>query len=568
MGNPAAVLTPKAALDRFFESYYRLRPVTATFTGIHDFDHRLPDWSPHGLGEAWDAMRGGRDDLRAAGRVDDELVRQFPDQVDLALADGFLEIQMAEIEGAHFYTSNPALWTGEAIFSVLSLVTREGPPIDRRIAAAGARLQAIPAFLADAPATMIEAPHSWKARALRECEAADILFNRSLPAWFAGCGASATGVANAVAAAAAARDAFRWFAAWIDSSLPTADDRRCSASETSPSLELLLRRGHWVNTPVPELLREAEEGLRQAHALLDERVGAAGCGGWTDAQERLSERHPSREGYLDRFGEVWAQARVAALDHDLVTWPDAPIRYVPIPAHTRDAAPLLYYLFYRSPAPFDHAAVYDYVVTPIEADLAADEQERRLRAANDSVIALNHVVHHGGLGHHVQNWHACRSASRVGQVAAIDAASRIAMFCGGSLAEGWACYACDLMEEIGFLTPLEQAAQQHTRVRLLARAVVDLSMHAGRMSLNDAAAFYHTRGLMAPAAAKAEAIKTSMFPGTAAMYWLGTQGIHDLRAKLQARDGARFSLKRFHDRLLSHGAIPVALISRLMLEEA
>ena len=64
-------------------------------------------------------------------------------------------------------------------------------------------------------------------------------------------------------------------------------------------------------------------------------------------------------------------------------------------------------------------------------------------------------------------------------MAAIDAASRIAMFCGGSLAEGWACYACDLMEEIGFLTPLEQAAQQHTRVRLLARAVVDLSLHYG-----------------------------------------------------------------------------------------
>ena len=54
------------------------------------------------------------------------------------------------------------------------------------------------------------------------------------------------------------------------------------------------------------------------------------------------------------------------------------------------------------------------------------------------------------------------------------------MFSGGSLAEGWACYVCDLMEEIGFLSPLERVAQQHTRVRLLARAVVDLSLHTGR----------------------------------------------------------------------------------------
>ena len=34
---------------------------------------------------------------------------------------------------------------------------------------------------------------------------------------------------------------------------------------------------------------------------------------------------------------------------------------------------------------------------------AAVEQQRRLRASNDSAIKLNHVVHHGALGHHVQN---------------------------------------------------------------------------------------------------------------------------------------------------------------------
>jgi hypothetical protein len=39
-------MTPHEALDRFFESYYRLRPVNATFTGVHAHDARLPDWSP------------------------------------------------------------------------------------------------------------------------------------------------------------------------------------------------------------------------------------------------------------------------------------------------------------------------------------------------------------------------------------------------------------------------------------------------------------------------------------------------------------------------------------------
>ena len=42
-------MTPAAALDRFFDAYYRRRPVTATFTGVHAYDRELPDWSPEGL---------------------------------------------------------------------------------------------------------------------------------------------------------------------------------------------------------------------------------------------------------------------------------------------------------------------------------------------------------------------------------------------------------------------------------------------------------------------------------------------------------------------------------------
>ena len=98
-------------------------------------------------------------------------------------------------------------------------------------------------------------------------------------------------------------------------------------------------------------------------------------------------------------------------------------------------------------------------------------------SANISAITLNHVVHHGAIGHHVQNYYAYRGDSEIGRVAAVDCASRIGMFLGGTMAEGWACYATDLMDESGFLTPDESIAQQHTRARLLARAVVDIGLH-------------------------------------------------------------------------------------------
>ncbi|MBL8959140.1 MAG: DUF885 family protein, partial [Gemmatimonadetes bacterium] len=42
---------------------------------------------------------------------------------------------------------------------------------------------------------------------------------------------------------------------------------------------------------------------------------------------------------------------------------------------------------------------------------------------------------------------------------------------------------------------------------------------------------------------------------------------HTLRRLVAAREGAAFSLRDFHDRFLAHGALPVALISRLMTAE-
>src|SRR5262245_13222977 len=98
----AASAAVSAALDRFFAAYYRQRPVSATFTGQHDYDGALPDWSAQGLARAADEMRALRRDLDAAGRVPDAEVTTFPWQVDLALADGALEIALAEHESGHF----------------------------------------------------------------------------------------------------------------------------------------------------------------------------------------------------------------------------------------------------------------------------------------------------------------------------------------------------------------------------------------------------------------------------------------------------------------------------------
>lgn len=539
-------------LGAFFESYYRLRPVNATFTGVHAHDDRLPDWSPSGLAAAADEMRSIRDAL-AATRARD--LRETEER-DRALAIAFLDVQLAEIESRHFHAANPSLAIGEAAFGIVSLITRPFAPAADRARSLRGRLDAIPAFLDGARQSIDHVPDGWRAKALRECDGVDRLLDDGVARWLAVESLTDPDVLSACVRGRAAVNGFR---RWLVADARPASRARYSVGEEM--FTLLLRRGHWCERAPDALAAEALDALEHALSGLDRRARAETPGGWPEVQARLAARHPSAANYLETYQRIWDECRAAS--DDLVTWPDYPIRYVPIPHQTREAAPYLYYLFYRSPAPFDRLAVHDYVVTPVDPAMAAEEQQRRLRANNESVIKLNHVVHHGGVGHHVQNYYAYAGDSAIGRVAAVDCASRIGMFSGGTMAEGWACYATDVMDDAGFLTPDESLAQQHTRARLLARAVADIGLHTGTMSFADAVALYHDRIGMAPEAAHAEACKNTMFPGTAIMYWLGTDGLHRLRRWRERADGAGFSLRQFHDRVLSFGSIPVPLIEQI-----
>jgi Bacterial protein of unknown function (DUF885) len=552
-----------AWLDGFFDAYYRRRPVNATFIGMHAYDDRLPDLSEAGQAQlASDAAR-----LLAELTALGEEPLSAPERLDRQLAAGFLEIQAWEATSPHYGWGNPSLYTGEAVFGVLSLLLRPFAPLGVRLELASARLAAIPRLLDDGRATLHAAPRAWSLRARRECEGARLLLDQGLPRLLHDAGLShATLMQNAEYA----REAFARFDAFIEAELlPDATEAYACGAET---FDLLLRRAHFLERDAESLEHFALEVMAEEATMVaagpraraESQATHAGhsssaldavppypaatvattAGGDSAAGEGGSQRR-----YLDRFSELWQVAREAAERENLLTFPDWPVHYVEQPAWVREAAPYFYFLPYRAPAPFDQTPVVDYFVPP---------------AADDSTIKLNHVIHHGSLGHHVQNWHAARAASRIGQVAAVDCAARIAMLCGGTLAEGWACYSTDLADAAGLLTPAESFAQHTARLRMGARAVVDIRLHHGRQSLDDAADFYRERVGMSAAAAHAEAVKNSLFPGAACMYLAGWDGIWRLRRELEGRAG--FSLQAFHDQFLSMGSVPVSLVGRAMLE--
>jgi hypothetical protein len=542
-----------AWLDNFFASYYRHRPVNATFIGRHEYDDRLPDFSEQGVSDVVTDMRALL--ARMAALPPEPLTPA--ERLDRTLAIGFLETQLWEYGARHFQAGNPSTYTGEAIFGVIALFLRPFAPLSLRLPPAIARLHAVPRLLAQGEANIREAPPAWTARAIQECQGALAFLDGGVDILIAEHGMHTPELREAANSAAAA---FRAFQAYLERDLSQDAPARYAAGEEA--LDLMVRKGHFLSQTLTQIEAFARDQMAEARAFLAVHAADFGAATWQTALAALADLHPSADRYYARYGEVWQACRSAAHARRLVTWPDYPLRYIPQPRWARQAAPFLYFLFYRAPAAFDSLPVVDCLVTPIEADMPPAQQERLLRATNDSVIKLNHVVHHGSIGHQVQNWHAYRAASRIGQVAAVDCASRIAMFSGGTMAEGWATYATDLMDEIGFLTPLESFSQHQSRLRQAARAVVDVNLHRGVFTLEQAATFYREQAGMSAEAAQGEAVKNSMFPGAALMYLMGNQTIHDLRRELAGSD-----LCAFHDEFLAYGSVPVALIGKMMREE-
>lgn len=551
------------ALERYFAQYFSRNPVNATFTGLHALDDQLPDWSASGRAREAGELRRLRDDLSDTANPGAGRLRSDSIALDTELALANIDVRLAEYDSEFFHARNPALWTGEAIFSVVSLMIRDFAPAAERIPSIVARLNAIPRFLAALPEAITSpVPTQWIARAARECVAADGLFEHGLYAWMLANDIAADVIAYVHEAAERARAAFTVTAATL-AELPASD---VGYSVGRDVFDTLLTRGHFCTDGAGALLEEALAEMPIERERLAEMT-AASFGSWENVQEALAADHPTAANYYTAFAKRWDDCHRIALQHHAVTWAEWPIRYVPMPAWAAPYAPQLYWLFYRSPAPFDPYETYEYVVTPIDAAMPAEESEKKLRAWNNSTITLNHVVHHGAAGHHVQNWHARhQSRSRIGRIAATDCASRIAMFLGGSMAEGWACYATQLMAELGMLTDLEQLSEQHTRVRMLARAIVDIRLHHGLCTFAEAVHYYQDIVGMTVEVATAETTKNSMFPCTAIMYWLGTSRILALRERVMAARGDGFVMREFHDELLSRGAIPVPLVATLMTE--
>lgn len=130
--------------------------------------------------------------------------------------------------------------------------------------------------------------------------------------------------------------------------------------------------------------------------------------------------------------------------------------------------------------------------------------------------------------------------------------------------EGWALYAEQLADELGVYAdePLGRIGYLQAALYRAVRVVVDTGMHALGWSKARALAYMIETSGLAPSAAENEIDRYIVWPGQATSYKIGHSEIVRARTAAQARMGARFDLKGFHDVVLRQGPQPLELLAR------
>jgi len=124
--------------------------------------------------------------------------------------------------------------------------------------------------------------------------------------------------------------------------------------------------------------------------------------------------------------------------------------------------------------------------------------------------------------------------------------------------EGWACYGEQLLDELRYvLDPRQQLIQLKRQLWRNLRAVLDVKLQTGRMTLAQAAKEIQTFGFSSRRAQR-QVRRFCLTPGYQLCYFMGNYEIDRLRENF----GSRLGLKHFHDALLGGGEIPFHLAER------
>ena len=550
---PSQAFTMQA--DEYFDQYYfPNNPTLATQTGIHQYDDKLEDYSHAQIDKQIAELKKYE---KAFAAIDpsplDEMTRG-----DLGLVLGNIRSTLLTLETIRPWEKNPDMYSSGITNSAFVIMERKFAPPAERLRLLVAREKQMPAALAAARANLKNPPKIFTEIALEQLPGLVEFFKNDVPAAFADVDDAATKRQFAESNAAVIK-ALGDYAAWLkkDVLAKSNGDFRLGAETYAKKLQY----DEMVDIPLAKLVEIDIANLRANQAQFA-KVAKELEPDKTPQQvlAELGADHPDPKNLLDSFRGTFDGLTRFIADKRIITIP-SPVR--PTLEETPPFMRATTFASMDTPGPYETKANEAYFnVTLPESSWDKKRVDEFMAQFSYPVITVV-AAHEAYPGHYVQFLWMQRIHDRVRKL--LGANTNV---------EGWAHYCEQMMLDEGLaqsLFPTDARRQKLLRLGQLqdallrnARFIAGIKLHTGQFSFDQAVDFFVKEGYQSRAVGTVETKRGTGDP-TYLYYTLGKLEILKLRADVEAKRGAAFNLKQFHDEFMQQGFAPIKIVRRAML---
>ena len=538
-------------VDRYLDDFATRHPSIAAGNGLHAHDALLDDFSAPAI----------RREIAALERDRAELTRFDPatltpdEQVDRRILLGIIDGWLLEQQTLENWRRNPMLYASALTDGIHNLMTVESDPPMVRMRRIIAKLAQVPTLLAAARANVVNPPRLFAERGATFMRGASEMLGKDLDLAFAS------------ASSAALRDSLRRSA---DRAIPLIDAYATYLEKDviprttgdfaigGANVARRYRAEELIDVPLPALVALGERELLREQAAF--RAAAEQLAPGKDPQATwLSVRrdHPRLGGVVSATQLVVDSLTRFVRDRGIASIP-AGERVVVMAAPPFD----LGFASMHARPPLETPTVKSvFYITDARADLPAEQQDAWLERYNYASLS-NTAAHEAMPGHWLHSLYMRTTPGKVRRIwIGLNPFPQ-----PSSGQDGWAHYAEQMVLDEGFGAgdPRLRLAQSSDALTRICRLLSGIRLHTKSWTLDDAQRCFEQQAYVAAPAARREAERGTYDP-TYGGYFLGKRGIITLRDDYAKRRGAAFSLRTFHERIMSNGIAPIWAHRQLML---
>lgn len=563
---PAAVQRFDELAKRYIDQSPALSPINATTLGDHRFDHLVDEVTDAARQKERAFYQHLLDDLNKLDRQ--KLSRE--QQVDYQLLVHQLRGDIWRLDQLQEWAWNPIAYTQLTGGAIYGLMAREFAPIEKRLGHVADRLEKLPQLFEQIRSTVDvkRVPPVHAETAIKQNRGVlSIIDNMVKPQFGKLPAAERQRLEKAIALTVTAVDQHQ---EWLEKTvLPNAkgnvqlgaklyDEKLFFTLGTGLTRQEIRERAEFELRRVRRQMYDIARGYlskQDAKANLPENPSPEQLQATIEtALGKASSDVPPRDGVVAAAKKSLVITTDFVRQRDLVTIPPDPLDIIEMPEFQRGVS----VAYCDSPGPLDVGQKTFYAVSPLPADWTEAQVGSFLREYNIRSIH-NLTIHEAMPGHFLQIAHSNRSPNRLR-----------ALLASGTFIEGWGVYTEQMMAEEGFLDadPLMTLVALKWYLRGVANSILDQQVHVDGIRREEAMRLMMKDTFQEEREAAGKWIRAQVTGAQLSTYFVGYQEHRDMRQAARKAWGNQFTLKRYHDGVLSFGSPPVKFVKPLLLNEA